>query len=49
MPGGWIAPGTTVQLEAVKELVKTAFEAGINYFDTAEGYLDGQSEATLSV
>ena len=32
---------------AVKEMVKTAFEAGVNYFDTAWGYHGGNSEIVM--
>jgi uncharacterized protein len=30
-----------------EDLVRHAFDAGINYFDTAETYTDGQSETTI--
>lgn len=38
--------GTVGQQEA-DELVKASFEAGINFFDTADVYADGESEQTL--
>ncbi|KAJ7589928.1 NADP-dependent oxidoreductase domain-containing protein [Mycena floridula] len=37
----------TVSSDPVKEIIKTAFENGINMFDTAEGYNHGQSEEEL--
>lgn len=30
-----------------QEIMKLAFENGINYFDTAEGYADGNSEVEM--
>ena len=32
---------------AVKEMVKAAFDGGINYFDTAWGYHSGNSELIM--
>ncbi|OBZ79692.1 putative voltage-gated potassium channel subunit beta [Grifola frondosa] len=45
--GGWLTLGETVVGDPVKELIKTAFEHGINMFDTAEGYADGNAEIEL--
>jgi aryl-alcohol dehydrogenase-like predicted oxidoreductase len=36
-----------VDQKGADEQVKTAFEAGINFFDTADVYSDGESEKTL--
>lgn len=36
-----------VDMEAVKEMVAYAMENGINYYDTAWGYHDGQSETAM--
>src|SRR5579883_2716159 len=44
--GMYKAIGTVTQSEA-DNLVKTAFEAGINLFDTADVYSAGESESTL--
>ena len=44
--GFWKAIGEQTQDEA-DEMVKTAFDAGINFFDTADVYSNGQSEALL--
>ncbi len=38
----------TVNYEKSKEMVDLAFAAGVNYFDTAMPYLDGQSEAFIA-
>ncbi|KAJ6550143.1 voltage-gated potassium channel beta-2 subunit [Mycena capillaripes] len=45
--GGWPALGETITGDAAKELIQTAFENGINTFDTAETYADGKSEEEL--
>ena len=34
-------------VDAVKEMVKAAFDAGVNYFDTAWGYHSGNSETVM--
>lgn len=35
------------QLESAYECMKTAYDAGINFFDTAEGYAGGASETVM--
>ncbi|KAH8915951.1 Aldo/keto reductase [Atractiella rhizophila] len=45
--GGWLTVGGTVNGDPVKELMQTAFEAGINFFDNAETYASGQSEREM--
>ncbi|KAF8515775.1 Aldo keto reductase [Hysterangium stoloniferum] len=45
--GGWLTLGGTVKGDPVKDIVKTAFDAGINMFDTAEAYAAGQSEVEM--
>lgn len=45
--GGWLTLGGTVQGDPVKEIIKVAFENGINMFDTAEGYENGKSEEEM--
>ncbi|KAF7296854.1 putative voltage-gated potassium channel subunit beta [Mycena indigotica] len=45
--GGWLTLGGSVTGDPVKEIIKTAFEAGINMFDTAEAYAKGQSEIEM--
>lgn len=42
--GGWLTVGDAVKDDLAKELVKVSFEAGINSFDTAEIYSNGESE-----
>ena len=41
--------GGTVKGDPVKEIVKVAYENGINMFDTAEAYSNGESERELCV
>lgn len=45
--GGWLTLGGTVKGDPVKDIIKTAFENGINMFDTAEEYSRGQSEVEM--
>ncbi|EGN93531.1 hypothetical protein SERLA73DRAFT_189225 [Serpula lacrymans var. lacrymans S7.3] len=45
--GGWLTLGGTVIGDPVKEIIKVAFENGINMFDTAEGYAQGRSEIEM--
>jgi len=44
--GFWKNIGTTNQKEA-DELIKASIEAGVNFFDTADVYSEGQSETML--
>ncbi|TFK69049.1 Aldo/keto reductase [Pluteus cervinus] len=45
--GGWLTLGGTVVGDPVKEIIKVAFEHGINMFDTAEAYAAGKSEEEM--
>jgi voltage-dependent potassium channel beta subunit len=45
--GGWLTLGGTVVGDPVKDIIKVAFEHGINMFDTAEGYAAGNSELEM--
>ncbi|KAJ7241447.1 NADP-dependent oxidoreductase domain-containing protein [Mycena rebaudengoi] len=45
--GGWLTLGGSVTGDPVKEIIKTAFESGINMFDTAEAYARGNSEVEM--
>ena len=45
--GTYLTVGFTSDAKTSKALVKTAIDAGINYFDTAEGYEKGHSERVL--
>ncbi|KAG0141718.1 hypothetical protein CROQUDRAFT_663447 [Cronartium quercuum f. sp. fusiforme G11] len=45
--GGWLTVGGTQKGSIVKELMKTAWDHGCNYFDNAEVYSNGQSEIEM--
>ncbi|TDL20912.1 voltage-gated potassium channel beta-2 subunit [Rickenella mellea] len=45
--GGWLTLGGTVKGDPVKDIIKVAFENGINMFDTAEAYAKGNSEKEM--
>ncbi|RKP13871.1 NADP-dependent oxidoreductase domain-containing protein [Piptocephalis cylindrospora] len=45
--GGWVTFGNQVDGNVTFECMKAAYDAGINFFDTAEVYADGQSEVVM--
>jgi aryl-alcohol dehydrogenase-like predicted oxidoreductase len=45
--GSWLTYGGTVAEEAAIACVRRAFEAGVNYFDTADAYARGEAEKVL--
>lgn len=45
--GGWLTFGHVVNGDPVKEIIKAAFEAGVNMIDLAEGYAGGKSEEEI--
>ncbi|QRV74109.1 aldo/keto reductase family protein [Ceratobasidium sp. AG-Ba] len=45
--GGWLTFGGTVKGDPVKEIVKLAFDNGINMIDVAESYSKGESEREI--
>lgn len=45
--GTWLTYGKTVETEAAKQCFKTAFEHGVNFFDTADVYATGESEKVV--
>lgn len=45
--GGWLTLGGTVKGDPVRDIIKCAWENGVNFIDTAEGYADGQSEREI--
>lgn len=45
--GGWLTVGGTQKGQIVKDLIKTAWDNGINLFDNAEVYSNGQSEIEM--
>ena len=45
--GSWVTFGKQVGIEDAKALLKTAYDAGINFFDNAEAYEAGESETIM--
>lgn len=45
--GAWVTFGTQIGEDAAYELMKTAFDAGVNFFDNAEAYAGGQAEIVM--
>jgi len=45
--GSWLTLGSSVDRQATRELVTRAFDLGINFFDTADVYSNGQAEEAL--
>ncbi|KAL4886632.1 NADP-dependent oxidoreductase domain-containing protein [Aspergillus karnatakaensis] len=45
--GGWITFGGDVADDATEACMKQAYDLGINFFDTAEGYAGGKSEVVM--
>jgi voltage-dependent potassium channel beta subunit len=42
--GAWVTFGSQLDESAARQLMKTAFDAGVNFFDNAEVYADGKAE-----
>jgi len=45
--GGWLTYGQHVEGEGVKDVLKKAFESGVNMIDVAEGYAEGNCEREI--
>ncbi|MEM7413837.1 MAG: aldo/keto reductase family protein [Myxococcota bacterium] len=45
--GSWLTLGSSVDRAATRDLVHQAFDLGINFFDTADVYSNGEGEAAL--
>lgn len=45
--GSWITFGKQIDLNAVKTLMHTAFDRGVNFFDNAEAYAHGEAEILM--
>lgn len=45
--GSWVTFGKQVGIRDAKALLQTAYEAGVNFFDNAEGYEAGESEKIM--
>jgi voltage-dependent potassium channel beta subunit len=45
--GSWITFHNQVKVDSAYEMMKTAYEAGVNFFDNAEVYAGGKSEEVM--
>ena len=45
--GSWLTYGGATENDAAKACIETAFDAGINFFDTANAYARGESEKVV--
>jgi voltage-dependent potassium channel beta subunit len=45
--GAWVTFGTQVDEDTAYDLMKTAFDHGVNFFDNAEAYAGGQAEKVM--
>ena len=45
--GSWVTFGTQADEDLAYEMMKTAFDAGVNFFDNAEAYAGGKSEILM--
>ena len=45
--GSWLTLGSSVDRAATREIVRAAYELGINFFDTADAYANGVGEEAL--
>lgn len=45
--GAWVTFGNQIGDDTARELLETAYAGGVNFFDNAEGYADGQAEIVM--
>lgn len=45
--GAWVTYGNQFGVAEAKEIMKAAFDAGVNFFDNAEAYASGQAELIM--
>jgi voltage-dependent potassium channel beta subunit len=45
--GAWVTFGSQVDVDAAVDMMRIAFEAGVNFFDNAEIYADGVAEEIM--
>jgi voltage-dependent potassium channel beta subunit len=45
--GAWVTFGNQVDEETVSDLIHTAYDAGVNFFDNADVYANGQAEIVM--
>ena len=46
--GGWLTHGRSLKDETTEQIVKKAFDLGVNFFDTADVYNQGEAEISLA-
>ena len=44
--GSWLTFGNQINDKTADELMGIAYDAGVNFFDNAEGYAEGKSESS---
>jgi voltage-dependent potassium channel beta subunit len=45
--GAWVTFGKQISAPVARQLLHTAYDAGVNFFDNAEAYADGQAEIVM--
>lgn len=45
--GAWVTYGNQVGVREAKEIMKAAYDAGVNFFDNAEAYAHGEAEVIM--
>jgi len=45
--GSWVTFHDQMGVAEAKKCMRAAFDAGVNFFDNAEGYAKGQSEVVM--
>jgi voltage-dependent potassium channel beta subunit len=45
--GAWVTFGSQIGEDAAEQLMRTAYDAGINFFDNAESYAGGKAETVM--
>src|SRR5690554_4821720 len=45
--GSWVTFSTQIGEETAQDCMQAAYDAGVNFFDNAEGYADGASEVMM--
>lgn len=45
--GAWVTFGSQIGAPVARDLMHAAYDAGVNFFDNAEGYADGQAEVVM--
>jgi len=45
--GSWVTYGSQIDIDSASQMIKYAYDHGVNYFDNAESYAGGQSEVIM--